>query len=66
MTIQQLQQLAFDFGFSATHISETQLIRNIQIQRGEEPCYMSDKRYGCTTQCEWRHECCKLKAQWRR
>ena len=66
MTIEQLQQLAFDFGFAGIQVSQTQLIRNIQLRRGGDPCYLSEKRYGCTKLCEWSGECRKLKAQWMR
>lgn len=42
------------------------VIREIQIQRGEEPCYSTDKRYDCEQQCEWRRDCVKLRAVWLR
>ncbi len=42
------------------------VIREIQIQCGEEPCYSTDKRYDCEQQCEWRRDCVKLRAVWLR
>lgn len=41
-------------------------VRAIQTQRGEEPCYSTDKRYNCTEPCEWRKDCTKLRAVWLR
>lgn len=41
-------------------------VRAIQTQRGEEPCYSTDKRYNCTDPCEWRKDCTKLRAVWLR
>lgn len=66
MTVEQLQQLTSTFGLktSSPHVSKTQLIRSIQLQRGSEPCFSSEKRYLCTKVCEWRQECRQLKAQW--
>lgn len=46
--------------------SEKMLIRAIQKQRGDEPCFLSDKRYGCHEVCEWSASCQKLKAIWLR
>ena len=40
--------------------------RAIQRQRGKEPCFSTDKRYGCTESCEWRKDCAKLRAVWLR
>ncbi len=46
--------------------SKGQLIRLMQLQHGNEPCFATDKRYTCTELCEWGRECRKLVAQWRR
>jgi hypothetical protein len=66
MTIEQLQQLAFDFGLKtcAPCTTHTQLIRDIQLRRGGDPCFQTEKRYNCSEVCEWSPECRKLKAQW--
>ncbi len=66
MTIEQLQQLVIDFGLNASipYNSQTQIIRSIQLRRGSEPCFLTEKRYGCREVCEWSQECRKLKAQW--
>lgn len=66
MTVEQLQQLAFDSGLkvSAPYTSKIQLIRNIQLLRGKDPCFSSERRYFCTDVCEWSSECRKLRAQW--
>lgn len=65
MTVEQLQQLASNLGLEAPHSSQTQLIRLIQLRRGTEPCFSSEKRHLCTEMlCEWRQDCRKLRAHW--
>jgi len=66
MTIEQLQQLASDAGLKACtpYTALTQLVRNIQQQRGSEPCFLTEKRYACREVCEWSQDCRKLKAHW--
>lgn len=68
MTIEQLQQLACDSGLKAciSYTAHTQLVRNIQQQRGSEPCFLTEKRYACREVCEWSQDCRKLKAHWMR
>ena len=64
-----LQQMANRVGFNRNGYnrnSSPQVIRSIQRQRGEEPCFSTDKRYGCAEQCEWRNDCLKLRAVWLR
>lgn len=63
MTIEKLQELACQFGLKAS--SRTQIIRHIQLLRGGEPCFSSEKRYGCAESCEWSPDCRKLRAQWK-
>ena len=43
------------------------MVRETQLKRGDEPCYMTEKRLLCKNrQCEWRQECRKLVAVWKR
>jgi hypothetical protein len=68
MNIEPLQQLASQIGlhdFSA-YSSHKMLIRAIQKHRSEDPCYLSDKRYGCQEVCEWSTSCQQLRAVWLR
>jgi len=67
MTFKQLQQLALDIGLdpTATYTTQTHRIRTIQLQRGVEPCFLTEKRYTCSEICEWSQECRKLRAQWK-
>ncbi len=47
--------------------SEVARIRSIQTARGKEPCFMTDKRLLCKREeCEWRNECRRLLAAWKR
>lgn len=39
-------------------------IRAMQRQRGEEPCFSTDKRHSCAERCEWRKDCLKSRAVW--
>lgn len=42
-------------------------IRAIQSARGNEPCFMAEKRLLCHfDDCEWRRECRRLVAVWMR
>lgn len=50
-----------DFVSRTLHPSE---IRATQRKRGEEPCFSTDKRYGCAERCEWRKDCLKPRAVW--
>lgn len=68
MTLESLQHLAGQIGLHQ-HVHNTSprlLIRAIQKQRGEEPCYSTDQRYSCNEICEWRESCQKLRAVWLR
>lgn len=65
MTAEQLQELASNAGLEVPHYStQAQIIRDIQLRRGGDPCFQTEKRYLCTEKCEWSGECRKLKAQW--
>ena len=47
--------------------SEKQLVWAIQKIRGENTCFLSDTRASCRDwECEWRSECIRLVAEWRR
>lgn len=65
---QQKNQMAsrHDIRGGGDYDSRGQIIRIMQLQRGDEPCFATDKRYTCTELCEWGKECRKLVAQWRR
>lgn len=60
------QRIQNDIKFASDYKSKGQLIRIIQMQRGEDPCFATDKRYACNQICEWGKECRKLVAQWQR
>jgi len=68
MNIESLQQLASQIGLDqhSTNTSQKVLIRAIQKQRGEEPCFSTDKRYTYQVVCEWCTSCQKLRAEWLR
>jgi hypothetical protein len=42
------------------------LIRAMQKAQGREPCFLSDSRYECAGTCEWKSQCKRLIAEWRR
>ena len=68
MTLEILQQLAHEIGLQkySDNTSQKMLVRAIQKHRGEEVCFLTDKRYGCVSDCEWRNDCQKLRAVWLR
>lgn len=42
-------------------------IRSFQAEQGGEACFLSNKRFFCDNLgCEWRKECCRLVAAWKR
>jgi hypothetical protein len=68
MTLAALQQLACEIGLHkySDNTSQKMLIRAIQKHRGEEACFLTDKRYSCDADCEWKNDCQKLRAVWLR
>lgn len=59
-------QMLSEIGINGEYYSKGQIIRLVQLQRGDDPCFATDKRYTCTEICEWGRECRKLVAQWQR
>ncbi|TAN52615.1 MAG: hypothetical protein EPN21_03520 [Methylococcaceae bacterium] len=54
-------ELAFESGFSRT------TIRALQAAQGMTPCYQTDLRIYCRkVECQWRGNCRRLVAEWRR
>lgn len=68
MNMEALQQLVSRMGMHdyGSNSSQKVLIRAIQKQRGQEQCFLTDKRYICDEVCEWRENCQKLRAVWLR
>ena len=68
MHIEKLTDLARNIGVSTRHLNSEKkiLIREIQRELGQEPCYLTDLRYGCDANCDWSDECKKLTAAWLR
>lgn len=47
--------------------SRTAMIRRLQEEQGEEPCFRTERRLLCgQTNCRWRSECRRLVAAWKR
>jgi len=69
MTVEELKVIAADLDIPNWQFirTEPQLIWAIQKARGEECCFLTDKRVHCwTATCEWHSSCLKLVAEWRR
>lgn len=69
MQYSELVAKARDFNLSTAEYkgSEITLVRAIQKSRSEEPCFMTTERMLCKKlDCEWRDDCRKLVAVWRR
>lgn len=50
-----------------TMTSRTAAVRARQIAGGDEPCFMTQKRLLCArVDCEWRGQCRRLIAAWKR
>ena len=42
-------------------------VRSIQMEQGGTACFLTDQRLFCDDHgCEWRKECCRLVAAWKR
>jgi phosphohistidine phosphatase SixA len=55
------------FADDPERILSSSWVRAVQTARGQIPCYRTDGRFGCSVpDCEWRHSCLKLIAEWRR
>ncbi len=68
MTYEQPQQLAGDAGIRANiqNTPKEELIRKIQLLRGVEPCFATEKSHDCAELCQWRRDCRRPKAVWHR
>jgi hypothetical protein len=53
-------------GENVLHLSKRSLVRTIQKAQGQDPCFLSDTRYGCSSCCEWARQCKALTAAWLR
>lgn len=62
----QEQVIRMGFDWCSSSSPHPSAIRAMQRQRGEEPCFSTDKRYSCAEPCEWRKDCLKLRAVWLR
>ncbi len=62
MTHAQLEKLG-ELGMDefAANTSQTLLIRSVQVIRGSEPCFATDKRHNCVEVCEWSGNCRKVR-----
>ena len=68
MPIVQLRQMANTLGFNEGNFdkSRTQVIRDTQMAREEDPCFGTDMNHDCAVMCEWRRECRRPVAAWLR
>lgn len=61
---EKASQLGIDFGWSTR---TTVLIRAIQQNQGDAPCFATELRHICQNLCcPWRADCLKPIAEWRR
>jgi hypothetical protein len=50
-----------------SYCASKNLIRDIQSERGEKDCFMTDERFLChEVNCEWYDDCKRLVAEWLR
>jgi len=68
MNIEELHTMANTHGLSNinTYIPKKTLIRKIQEAKGDEPCFLSDKRFSCREKCRFGSDCKQLTAAWMR
>ncbi|MBI2993428.1 MAG: hypothetical protein HYY48_04535 [Gammaproteobacteria bacterium] len=52
---------------STTFVSRTEWVRSEQRAAGRKACFMTQERLHCRNgDCEWRRECRRLVAAWKR
>lgn len=69
MKVPELREMARRAGIAGADglFNEMRLVWAIQESRRQEACFRTDHRFTCrNTACEWRAECMKLVATWRR
>lgn len=68
MSLAELKELASDLGMVSPdqYRSKRELIRSIQTFMENEPCYLTERQEACALTCQWRTECKKMTAVWRR
>ena len=66
MSVQRVRTEKINFG-EIQRSEHPRVIRQHQQQAGQEPCFATDKRYGCRNyKCLLRVDCVKLIAAWLR
>lgn len=69
MELQEIRARAHTLGLNEymMHAPKKILIQAIQQAEGHAPCFLDDDRFACAEgDCEWRRDCLKLTAAWRR
>ena len=68
MEVQELQRRAHALGLDyPADSTKARVVRAIQRRLGQPECFASDQRYECgRTDCEWRADCLRPIAEWRR
>lgn len=67
--LEEIRERARVLGLSTVTLAGTKrtLIPAIQLAEGREACFLTDHRLFCSNgDCEWRRDCLKLTAAWRR
>ena len=61
-------RLARQLGIGEHHFHSDMrcLVRMVQKVQGKTPCYKSDLRYSCDSNCDWDRSCKRLTATWLR
>lgn len=50
----------------AAYRADTKVTRDLQKHLGLDSCFRTAKSLTCTTDCLWRHHCCRPVAEWLR
>jgi len=58
MKLQEVKNIAKVMGIETTKVTKEKLIRAIQVEEGNEPCFSIGKANECGQQsCLWREDC---------
>jgi hypothetical protein len=58
MTVRTIREIAKKTGLTLHNFTKTRLVRSIQKDKGNSPCFATNDVFECTQKyCSWREDC---------
>lgn len=58
MKLQELKKIANVMGIATTKVTKVKLVRAIQVEEGNDPCFCTGRANECgQPRCLWREDC---------